>query len=316
LPDFNFQIQAARDWSVANAAMWAQTSGVDGFRLDAVKHIETSWLLDARARLRAEIETGGQRFYLIGETFTSDQGLIKSYVDPATMLDGQFDFPLRAQLVRAVLNRQGAMRDLDGFIGGNDGFYGPGAIMGTFLGNHDLPRAIHLGEDVPQFHEWDTARDRAWQNQPQLPSRPEPFERLGVAFGLIMTLPGIPLIYYGDEIGMPGAGDPDNRRMMPWSGLTSDQTWLRALVTRLVHVRAAHVALRRGSRRTLGASQDGYVFERTGAGDHVYVALNRGDGQVMADGLPAGAYHDEVGGADVTAPLSMPPRSVMVLVPR
>ncbi len=98
LPDFNFTNPDARKWSVDNAVAWAKRIGIDGFRLDAVKHIETSWLTDVRARLDAEVAFD-QHFYMVGETFDGDRGLIKSYVDKKTMLDGQFDFPERGQIL-------------------------------------------------------------------------------------------------------------------------------------------------------------------------------------------------------------------------
>jgi len=97
-----------------------------------------------------------------------------------------------------------------------------------------VPRAIHFAEDAPLWgDEWSAGRDRSWGG-PGLPSDPDPFERLAVAYTLLMTVPGIPLLYYGDEIGMPGAGDPDNRRMMQWSGLTADQEWHVGAIQRSV----------------------------------------------------------------------------------
>jgi glycosidase len=56
LPDFNFQNAAARKLSVDNAIWWIEQTGIDGFRLDAVKHIEDAWLLDLRSRVDAEVE--------------------------------------------------------------------------------------------------------------------------------------------------------------------------------------------------------------------------------------------------------------------
>jgi glycosidase len=307
LPDFDFTNGAARAWSVDNAIRWAKDTGVDGYRLDAVKHIETSWITDLRARLRAEL--GPDRFYLVGETFDGDRGLIGGYVDPKTMLDGQFDFPLRAHLAREILARQGSMADLDGFLASNDAFYGAGAVMGTFIGNHDLPRPVHIAEDSPVFGEWDSGKWKAWDALPAVPGYPRPFERLAVAWAFLMTTKGIPLIYYGDEIGMAGGGDPDNRRPMQWDGLATEQAWLREQIASLAALRAAHPALRRGTRATLGVSTDAYVYEMRGAGDRVVVALNRGDTAVTAPGLPAGDYVDLATGATVSAPLELPPRS-------
>ena len=68
----------------------------------------------------------------------------RRYVDPATKLDGQFDFPLRANLVNAVIMRTQNMSDLASFMNSNDYYYGASAVMSTFIGNHDLPRIIHL----------------------------------------------------------------------------------------------------------------------------------------------------------------------------
>ena len=133
---------AARKFSVDNAIKWVQDTGIDGFRLDAVKHIADSWLFDIRARVKADIESVTQEhFYMVGETFTGKQDVIKYYVRP-DMLDGQFDFPLRMQMAATVLLRKGSMADLAGFMDQNDSYYGNG-IMSTFIGNHDIPRAIH-----------------------------------------------------------------------------------------------------------------------------------------------------------------------------
>ena len=75
------------------------------------------------------------------------------------MLDGQFDFPLRGQVLPTLLHRDGQMSDLVGFLDSNDGYYGPGAVMSTFLGNHDVPRAIEHALDTPLFDPWDGGKE-------------------------------------------------------------------------------------------------------------------------------------------------------------
>jgi glycosidase len=315
LPDFDFRNDDARRFSVDNAVAWARRLGVDGFRLDAVKHVETAWLTDLRARIDGEV-AWDQSFYLVGETFEGDRALIKEYVDPKTKLDGQFDFPLRAELLRVLLRRQGTMGDLAHFLDSNDGYYGPGAVMSTFLGNHDVPRVVHLAEDQPLWGEWDGGKERGWRDQPALPTSSRPFERLAVAYTMLFTLPGVPLLYYGDEVGMPGAGDPDNRRFMQWGGYSDPQRALRTRIAALAKLRAARPALRRGTRRTLGASRDVYVYEMTAPRDAVVVVMNRGDDAGQAVGLPAGEYADLVTGAVRRAPLSVPPRTAYVLEAR
>ena len=315
LPDWDFTQADARKFSVDNALQWIKDTGIDGFRLDAVKHIEDAWLTDLRARVTSEIEpTSQQHFYMVGETFTGDQGLIKYYVNQG-MLDGQFDFPLRMTLANKVLMRKGTMQDLDGFIAANDSVYGNG-IMSTFIGNHDIPRAIHLAQDQPVWdNEWADGKDRSWVNQPALPGGTSAFERLGNAFTILFTLKGIPLVYYGDEVGLAGGGDPDNRRMMQWSSYSTGQKLLLAHVKKLGAIRAAHPALRKGTRSTIGAGTDTYAYKLALNGDTVYVLVNRGDGQAQIGGLPAGAYTDLLTDADRTGPsFDVPARSSMILV--
>ncbi len=312
LPTFNFTNGDARRWSVDNAITWAKQLGIDGLRLDAIKQVETSWLTDLRARSNGEL-AWDQVFYLVGETFSGDRDQIKGYVNPSTMLDGQFDFPLRYQMLHEILQRQGAMSDLVGFLDSNTTYYGPGSVMSTFLGNADVPRIIHFAEDTPQFYDWDGGKDRAWANQPQLPSSANPFQRVATAYTILLTTPGIPMIYYGDEIGMEGAGDPDNRHPMKFDGLTANQTWLQDRLSKLIHARTKHPALRRGVRTTLSVTTDTFVYEMVSAGDDVFVAVNRGDTNQPAGGLAPGAYLDLVTGDTLETPISIPPRTGLVL---
>lgn len=282
LPDWNFTNSAARAYSVGNALKWVEDTGIDGFRLDAVKHIELDWLLDLRKRIAAEVEPKShEHFYMVGETFESgNRDLIKSYVG-TDRLDGQFDFPLRAVLVEKLLRRTGTMHDLDAFLASNDTFY-PG-VMSTFIGNHDIVRAIHVAEDSP----WDAwAAGNPWGAPPSLPKNAAPFERLGVAFAFLFTTQGVPLIYYGDEIGMPGAGDPDNRRFMQWEGLTSAQAGLRTLVEKLGKIRRDHPALWRGARSTLSVTDDTYSYAMSDGVETLYVGLNRGDVTAAVGSMP------------------------------
>jgi hypothetical protein len=101
--------------------------------------------------------------------------------------------------------------------------------------------------------------------------------------------------------------------MMQWSGYTQNQTWLRDRLSKLIHARAKHPALRRGTRTTLSVTTDAFVYEMVGAGDDVFVALNRGDGAQPAGGLPPGTYVDALTGDTLQTPISIPPRTGLVL---
>ncbi|MHB8420224.1 MAG: alpha-amylase family glycosyl hydrolase [Myxococcales bacterium] len=317
LPAFDYTQSAPRDDTVASALWWVQQTGADALRLDAVKQIDSSWLTELRSQVNAQIHPpGGTPFYLIGETFSGDRTVLAADVSP-TLLDGQFDFPLRAQLVLNLLTRQGSMQDLGGFLAGNLGYYGSGAIMGNFIGNHDVPRAIQFANDTPDWTDpWALGKERAWSNQPQLPSDAAPFERLGNAFAVLFTLPGIPLVYYGDEIGLNGAGDPDNRHPMPWSGYSAAQQALLAEVGQLAKVRAAHPALRRGRWSSLWSSSEVLVYQLSDGSDTVDVAINRSDSPQSASGLPGGPLQDQLTASPLTGPtIQLAPRSAVIATP-
>jgi glycosidase len=320
LPHWNYTVKDARDYSVNNAVQWITDTGADGFRLDAIKHVDGSWLTQLRSQIQTNVvakETPPQRFYMVGETYDfGNRDFIKSFVDPKTKLDGQFDFPLRLHLVQSILMRTQGMSDLASFMDGNDGYYGTDAIMSTFVGNHDLPRSIHIGDDTPLWSDpYSDGKDKSWSGAPGLPARRSPFERLANAFGVLFTNKGAPLVYYGDEIGLPGAGDPDNRRFMTWTTPNADQQFLKDRVKALLTIRAAHPALRRGKRTTINVDTDAWVYSMSTTGDTVYVAINRGDGDKSIGGLPSGALTELITGAAVTGPsYTVPARQTRVFV--
>ena len=89
-----------------------------------------------------------------------------------------------------------------------------------------------------------------------------------------MTYPGAPCIYYGDEIGLTGNHDPDNRRAMPWNTPDSWNTELFNYTQRLIRLRREHAALRRGSFKPLLARDGIYAYARVLEDECWIVALN------------------------------------------
>ena len=322
LAPFDYENDAARAWSVNDALWWARTYQIDGLRLDAIKHVPLRWLTDLRARLNREVTSPlGGRFYLVGETFNyDDRNALRGAVNPATMLDGQFDFPFKARLCEALFTPAGGLDRFADWLSGNDSFYGATALMSTFIGNHDIPRAIHFASR--QITDCRTGSNTAngWSTDFRQPTDAPPYERLGLAFAVMLTNPGVPLMYYGDEIGLAGGGDPDNRRMMPWTdaALNPFQLALRAQVRRLGRIRAANPVLGRGSRTTLASTQDTWVYRMGGCGmaaHDIVVAINRADAARTVE-IPAAMYDDLMRDgtpADPGGRVELPPRSVRVL---
>src|SRR5206468_4244362 len=140
-------------------------------------------------------------------------------------------------------------------------------------------------------------------------------ERMALGYALLFTSRGIPLIYYGDEIGLAGAGDPDNRRFMPWGTPSAGQSGLSAKIAKLAQIRAAHSSLRRGDRTTLGSDADSWAYKMVDGADVVTVVMNRSDSAKSVGGLPGHALTDEMTGDMLTGPtVSVPARSFRIFV--
>jgi neopullulanase len=332
LADFDFRRQAAIDVTVEQALRWIVDTGADGFRVDAVKHVHRDFVRALRRRIGNEVELTGVPFYLVGETFTGDAGLIASYVGD-DLLHGQFDFPMNLRVLEAFATETLGLDALDTATRGIKGAYGQG-LMSNFAGNHDIARFTSMAAGDIYCGPWDEVSNAAqgWLYPPGPPSDPVAYQRLRLALTYVMTVPGVPLLYYGDEFGMPGAGDPDNRRFMRFGGeLSATEAATLAFVRRLGQVRAEHAALRTGAwGADLWKEATLLAYSRTGGGETALVVLNRGanaralslslgglgvaNGTVYVDALADSPAHLTVSGGQLA--VTVPGRTPMILVPR
>jgi len=332
LPDLDYTNDAVVETFTENALFWIRQTGVDGFRVDAVKHMVHNFTRTLRWKIDQSLVTDHAPFFffMVGETFMGEWGggtgqaetVIKEYVNDWE-LNGQFDFPFYWQVLRAVGRDEGDFAELAGFLEESLGYYGKGALMVSFIGNHDVPRFLsHAAGQIAD--QWGNgSKLQAFTAPPALPSDAEPFERLKLGLGLILTLPEIPMLYYGDEVGLPGAGDPDNRRDMLFDGLSPNQGSLLEFARLAGKLRRDLAPLRRGDFAVLSSSADTLVFVRTMGSDFVVVGANRsaaGKNVQVAVPLDSAKLVDEVSGAkaDVSggkALLSLPPFGMGVFAP-
>jgi glycosidase len=280
LPDVNYRTKEALDQMVEDTLYWTNQLGVDGFRVDAVKHVDEFVVRTLRAKLNDAV-SGFAAPLLLGETFTGENGhgeiaaLLQSQ-----LLDAQFDFPSYWVVLGALIRHDRSMIELERAASLRQTQYPSDALLSPFLGSHDLPRILsHANGDIADAG-GKGALEQAWLAPPPRGSTAEPYLRLKQAFAFLLTSPGMPMIYYGDEIGLPGAGDPDNRRAMP--PLSELNPWEKDLlnwVRQLGQLRRAHPALRGRHQTTIAVDHDAYVYLRRDdiTGDWIVVAINRGD---------------------------------------
>ena len=330
LPRFNYDQPAASRFLISNAVDWVKRFNLDGFRLDAVKHIPQKFWSAFRSGLRTDLPVASDpAFYLVGETFMNRQG-IASFVGPAK-LDGQFDFPLYDTLLSTFAMESTGFSELEAATADSERVYGLETAMSPLLGNHDKPRFLAYADgDLPDPREPD--EEEAGWKYPSVVNHPSSYAKLRMAFTFLMTLPGVPMIYYGDELGLTGAGDPDNRRMLPDPDKASGEAKTTLdHVSKLTHLRSAHPAFRYGSRRAIETKKDTYAIVRAYAEDRALIAFNRSEKPVSLDLLvspeiPDGPLEQElllsktssakqVSVKDGRLTISLPPRSSSIFVP-
>jgi glycosidase len=250
LPTLNLQADHVRKMAVDSAVTLFRRYPFDGFRHDATKHVPEQFWRDLTYRLKTDPALKNKSLYQIGETYGSAE-LIGSYVGNG-LLDAQFDFNLYDAAVATFSAPEGKTNfsSLVKTFQESTGAYGWHHVMGNISGNQDRPRFISLadgslepGEDMKlagYMRKIDNKSTTGYQRLAQL-----------MAFN--MTIPGIPVIYYGDEIGMPGANDPDNRHMMIFTALHDQQKQLREKVKQLIALRKSNMALLFGEMTILRA---------------------------------------------------------------
>ena len=109
------------------------------------------------------------------------------------------------------------------------------------------------------------------------------YHRLASLQAFNMTIPGIPVIFYGDEFGMPGAGDPDNRRMMKFDSLNKHEEALRSITSKLAKLRAGNLALIYGDYKTLKVNDKIFIYMRSYFERSVIVIFNKDRSQRQID---------------------------------
>jgi glycosidase len=315
MPDLNYATPAVREEAARVARYWLEEMGVDGFRLDAVPYLVeedgrlahtrgTHEVLREYARALRAARPGA---FTVGEVWDSVGEMLPYYPD---QLDAYFAFEVSDAILRAVTSGS-AKGLLAPVLRLQDTV--PADRWAPFLRNHDQTRTLTaLGGSLP---------------------------RARLAATLLLTLPGLPFVYYGEEIGMTG-DKPDERirtpmqwtagahagftRGTPWEALQpdsatanvaredSDPRSLLNLYRRLIHLRTGNPALAAGRLLPLATDRDAAVaYLRRDGARAVLVLANlgeaRADGVRLSSGeavLPPGEYgvRGLLGGGDA-APL-------------
>ncbi len=273
LPSFDFlSSKEALNTMTDNAIWWLKETNADGFRQDAVKHVPFLFWRTLTRKIKEEIEIPQNRkIFQIGETFGSYE-LTKSYVNNG-QLDAQFNFNLYNTAMYVFLNPQAGFEILDSELDKTFNVHGMFHFMGNLMDSHDKLRFLAVADG--DITDGDDPAEIGWSNPPKVDSL-DSYKLAQVYLTYIMTIPGIPFVYYGDEIGMTGATDPDNRRPMRFANKLSEaEQKMYAKVKKIVALRRDNPALRYGDFQTVYLEKDIYAYIRSDMQQQVLVILSK-----------------------------------------
>lgn len=263
-----------------SAAWWIQRYGVDGFRHDATKHVPHPFWRALTQKLKEQNAESGKPLYQIGETYGS-RGLVGSYVNSGE-LDAQFDFNVYDDAVAVFAGGEAVERLKIGLEKSLDA-YGHHHLMGNISGNQDRSRFISYADGSVSFSE--DAKAAGWTRDIQITDETA-YDKMALLFAYNMCIPGVPVIYYGDEIGMAGGNDPDNRRMMRFDNLSEREIALKKTVAQLAHFRRTHLAMIYGNTEIIHAENGVFCLSRSYLDETVYLVLNNTNEDINLDFLP------------------------------
>lgn len=270
LPTLDLENPEVYEMLTDSAIYWLEKYNLDGFRHDATKHIpEIFWRTLTKKMKEQVIIPENKKLYQIGETYGTAE-LIKSYVNTG-QLNAQFDFNVYDAII-TTLGTERSLEDLANIINTSLEYYGFHHLMGNITGNQDRGRFISYASGALDFSE--DAKLAGWTREIGV-DNPVGYKKCQMLNAIISTIPGVPVIYYGDEIGMPGGNDPDNRRMMRFENLLPEEQALKEVTSKLLHFRSNSLALIYGDYKLLKVDNETMIYQRTYFDQIVIIAINK-----------------------------------------
>jgi glycosidase len=262
LPDLNQNEPEVARYEIQNALWWIGATGIDGIRQDTIQYMPRPFIRDWSAAINKQYP----KFWMVGEVMVNDSAQTAFFQGGKTGWDGidtnlpsVFDFNLWRASLDAFTGKKpmSALRDVLKY----DGLYPNVNSVTTISGNHDTDRFMSLeGASV---------------------------EGAMMHLAFLLSTRGIPQIYYGEEIGMRGGHDPDNRRDFP-GGFPGDarSAFMRASrtaeeqkmfdhVQKWLEIRRKSTALKLGKTIDLQYNDDIYSFARQSNQEIVVAGFNR-----------------------------------------
>ncbi len=273
LPRINPDIPGCGDFIAGHGGVIEKYAkmGISGFRLDVADELSDDFIARIKSTLAEQVDES----LLYGEVWEDASNKIayekrkKYYL--GSELDGVMNYPLRTGIIEFLRDKSTAALEyaLDEVM-----FNAPKRIRDmqmNLLGTHDTERIITIlaGKSSRGKRNHELARMKL-----NTVERALGVKLVKLAYTILATVPGIPTVFYGDEVGLEGYSDPFNRRPYPWQ---SADTELRDFYTAIGRIRCGSHVYRDGDFKLHHLSGELLVFEREVGGRSNYTVINNSD---------------------------------------
>ena len=241
MPKVNYSSTEARKWALEVTEHWIKNFDIDGWRMDVAKEIDTSFWREFR-----EIAKKTKKdILLLSEIFGDTSQWLQG-----DMFDGTMNYSFRENMIDFFANKNMKPDEFSESLAHLYSMYSFEAITScqNLLSSHDVKRFLNRCEKIEDVY--------------------------GAIF-FQATFPGIASIYYGDEIGLDGGDEPNNREPFPWN---DDSNWnipLQEITSRLMNLKNSNSILKYGTFELIPSSQGVVIFRRVLQKESLICIFNR-----------------------------------------
>ena len=245
MPKINYSCEDARKWALDVTAFWINNFNIDGWRMDVAKEIDLLFWKD----FRNIAKDSNQNVLLFSEIFGDTSQWLQG-----DMFDGTMNYSFRESMVDYFATKRMNISEFSDSLANLYFMYSFKALSScqNLLSSHDVKRFLNRCSDLSSIY--------------------------GPIF-MQATFPGIAGIYYGDEIGLNGGNEPNNREAFPWNDEGSWDLNLQNYIREIMNIKSSNNILKYGNFQLLPNQNDAIVFRRVLRDKSLLCIFNRSEDQ-------------------------------------
>ena len=268
LPDIDYSKSIVLESMCDSALFWLQKYDIDGFRHGAANFVHDNYWKTLTKKIKADaVHKHLHVPFQIGEVIGS-RDFVTNYVNSGKH-HAQFDYNLYFDSKQIFTSGSLSFKTLASSLHESFDYFGWHSLMGNLTGNHNLTRFFSFGSDVIR-----AKQGKSISSFDGIRQKNE-YKNLAQLMAFAATIPGVPVLFYGDEIGLNGAGTMDQSPMMKFEKLSAEEAHHLEITKKLLHLRKNNMALIYGDFDLLNANENTLAYARYYFDNAAFVFFNK-----------------------------------------